>query len=274
MLAAEAENIKVVCRVRPSRNSSQTNYRRLANIQDTNTIVIASPLDPKIFTFDYVAPEDTSQEELFQTVGYSYAQSSIDGYNVTILCYGQTGSGKTYTLFGEKACTPSPYDTTPHSNGLVPRILEHIWEYLDSYKNTQLPNDNSALLPYSCTVTFFEIYQEKVYDLLDMGGGGGSGGGGGLRVRDDTEIGVYVENCTSKYINSAVEVQQYIDIGCANRHIGETKLNKRSSRSHAILQIQLEVDEEGSDGLHYLRKSKLTMVDLAGSESKRDSYSS
>lgn len=64
----------------------------------TNTsLAVESPQGKKIFIFDRVFDEDTTQEGV-----WSYLQDGVDsflqGYNVSILAYGQSGSGKSYTM--------------------------------------------------------------------------------------------------------------------------------------------------------------------------------
>ena len=172
--SGEADRIKVVCRIRPAKNAAENSMRRFVNFQDTTTVVVNTFPEPKIFTFDYVADEVTSQEDMFQIVGLPYAQACIEGYNGTILCYGQTGTGKTFTMFGEQAAD----DTFEKSGdirlnrGLVPRVLEHLWSHIDSYSK-KLPDTLHAT--FTCNCSFFEIYQEKVYDLLDTNNNNASG---------------------------------------------------------------------------------------------------
>ena len=96
----------------------------------------------------------------------------------------------------------------------------------------------------------------------------------GLKVRDDVNLGVYVEGIIIKTVNSPDDAGKLLDIGCRNRHIGETKMNKKSSRSHAIFLLTVEAVEERDDGSKTVRTSRFSMVDLAGSESHKDTYAS
>jgi kinesin family protein 15 len=100
--------------------------------------------------FILVADANTSQEDMFQLVGMPITQTCLEGFNGTILCYGQTGSGKSYTTFGST-------DTAPESRGLVPRVLDFLWHHIGQAE------DN---VRYSCRCSFYEIYQERVFDLL------------------------------------------------------------------------------------------------------------
>lgn len=74
--------------------------------------------------------------------------SALDGYNGTILAYGQTGSGKTYTITGGEHYA---------DRGIIPRVLSTIFEEFEQRVNVR----------YACYISYLEIYNENVYDLLD-----------------------------------------------------------------------------------------------------------
>lgn len=100
-----------------------------------------------------VADTNTSQEEMFELVGLPITTTCLEGFNGTIICYGQTGSGKSYTTFGTA-------DANSNANrGLVPRVLEYLWEHI-AVDGAELSNN------LKCKCSFYEIYQERVYDLL------------------------------------------------------------------------------------------------------------
>ena len=69
-------------------------------VEDDSKIVLDRGLDQKMFTFDYVADDEVTQEEVFSRVAKPIADSCLEGYNGTIFAYGQTGSGKTFTIQG------------------------------------------------------------------------------------------------------------------------------------------------------------------------------
>ena len=300
----EAERIKVVCRIRPAKNASESSSRRYVNIRDSSTVVVSSFLEPKVFSFDHAAGEETSQEQMFQIVGLPYAKACIEGYNCTILCYGQTGTGKTFTMFGQQAVDDTSDRPDLNQNrGLVPRVLEYLWTEINKSEvesdSDPVKSTSVAKTAYSCHCSFYEIYQEKVFDLLDsitssqtgQNGSNSAGSnsfkdtypmspstptsiGSGLKVRDDANNGVYVEGLTIREVASAEEAGRLLEIGCKNRRIGETKMNKKSSRSHAIFLLTLDMTETQPDGTKTTRTSKFSMVDLAGSESHKDTYAS
>jgi len=101
-----------------------------------------------------------------------------------------------------------------------------------------------------------QIYNEKISDLIDIKKEN-------LEVRESTKLGIYVEGLTLKYVDSSEELFRWIEFGNGNRKVGSHDMNKVSSRSHSIVQINLgqENMETGSK-----IEGKLFLVDLAGSE--------
>lgn len=54
--------------------------------------------------------------------------------------------------------------------------------------------------------------------------------------------------------------------GAANRKVGETKMNRESSRSHSVFTMRVECRASAANGLTNVQHGTLHMVDLAGSE--------
>lgn len=87
-----------------------------------------------------------------------------------------------------------------------------------------------------------------------------------LDVKEDKDKGIYVKGLTSVIVKSIPEIEKTMVAGTKNRKVGETAMNKDSSRSHSIFTIYIETAEEGTDGNQRFRAGKLNLVDLAGSE--------
>ncbi|NXW54531.1 KIF2C protein, partial [Eurystomus gularis] len=106
-------------------------------------------------------------------------------------------------------------------------------------------------------VTFFEIYNGKVFDLLNKKAK--------LRVLEDGKQQVQVVGLQERQVSSAEDVIRMIEMGSACRTSGQTFANASSSRSHACFQIILR------------RRGKLlgkfSLVDLAGNERGADTCS-
>lgn len=260
-LFSQDNRMQVVCRVRPSRSGRSNNGNYVEAID--NSVICEQN---RIFSFDYVANEHESQEGLFNVIGVPFVNACIDGYNGTILAYGQTGTGKTHTIFGPTE------DSTPVSSlventdrGLVPRVLQYLWKHIDEVK--QLGTDN---IIYTCKCIFYEIYQEKIFDLLAVKNDS-SKRKQMLQIHEDKVQGVYIQGINAEVVCSIEESFRIYLYGCQNRRVSETAMNLESSRSHAVYELSLTANVKKTSITRSIRTSKFTLVDLAGSERQRDS---
>lgn len=154
--------------------------------------------------------------------------------------------------------------------GLVPRVLEYLWQRI-SFITAQ--NDSDIQTNYTCSCSFYEIYQEKVYDLLDAATVANQFNANGisLQVREDSKLGVYVEGLIEEYVRSPADAARVLSLGYNNRHVGETNMNRESSRSHAVFLLTIRTLETNAvTGAKRNRISKFSLVDLAGSERHKD----
>ncbi|XP_029686296.1 kinesin-1 heavy chain isoform X1 [Takifugu rubripes] len=228
--------IKVMCRFRPLNSSEVTRGDRyIPKFQGEDTIVIGG----KPYMFDRVLQPNTSQEQVYNTCAQRIVKDVLDGYNGTIFAYGQTSSGKTHTMEGNL------HDTD--SMGIIPRIVQDIFNYIYSMDEN---------LEFHIKVSYFEIYLDKIRDLLDVSKTN-------LSVHEDKNRVPYVKGCTERFVCSPEEVMDTIDEGKSNRHVAVTNMNEHSSRSHSIFLIN--VKQENTMTEHKL-SGKLYLVDLAGSE--------
>jgi len=114
-----------------------------------------------------------------------------------------------------------------------------------------------------------EIYNDEVYDLLDLGLSSSSTGiprKRTLDIRLSAENTVEVPGLVKESVSTVTEVLNVLDRGNSNRATASTNLNEHSSRSHMVLQVEVTsgLGEAMSTGTLYL-------VDLAGSERVRKS---
>nr|CCA25137.1 kinesinlike protein putative [Albugo laibachii Nc14]CCA25772.1 kinesinlike protein putative [Albugo laibachii Nc14] len=303
------ENVKVFCRIRPPVEpekcksagssvfslSSPFSVRKCITVpkahgvsKTINVHLKSNPQTPKSFTFDRIFHEESSQDEVFQAVGVPLTRSCLAGYNGTIFAYGQTGSGKTFTMQGpeESIWTEGQADTSLRSSplrGVVPRVFEYLFDeksLLDSTKTDQ-PNDTTEMdaleerLEHRFTCSFLEIYNERVFDLLDVrGNSGASNDLGGLQLRENGRRGVFVEGLTESVVENAQEATALMKLGARNRHVGQTLMNRESSRSHSVFILQIQTKQIRQDGITRMRTSRFNLVDLAGSERQRSTEAS
>uniref|UniRef100_A0A8C3A5M1 Kinesin-like protein n=1 Tax=Cyclopterus lumpus TaxID=8103 RepID=A0A8C3A5M1_CYCLU len=228
--------IKVMCRFRPL-NSSEVvrGDRYIPKFQGEEDVIIAS----KPYMYDKVFQSNTTQEQVYNACAQKIVKDVLEGYNGTIFAYGQTSSGKTHTMEGNL------HDTD--GMGIIPRIVQDIFNYIYSMDEN---------LEFHIKVSYFEIYLDKIRDLLDVSKTN-------LSVHEDKNRVPYVKGCTERFVCSPDEVMDTIDEGKSNRHVAVTNMNEHSSRSHSIFLIN--VKQENTQTEHKL-SGKLYLVDLAGSE--------
>ncbi|KAJ7421652.1 Kinesin-like protein KIF15 [Pitangus sulphuratus] len=256
--SVEGDAIKVFVRVRPpsDRTALTDGDQGLClSVLSSNTIRLHSKPEPKIFTFDYVANMETTQESVFSSVAKNIVESCMNGYNGTIFAYGQTGSGKTFTMMG-----PSDSDNFSHSlRGVIPRSFEYLFFLIEREK--EKAGSGKSFL---CKCSFIEIYNEQIFDLLDSASAG-------LFLREHIKKGVFVDGAVEQVLSSAAEAYQVLTTGWRNRRVASTSMNRESSRSHAVFTITVESMEKNNEVVN-IRSSLLNLVDLAGSERQKDTH--
>eukprot|EP01029_Cantina_marsupialis_P007516 TRINITY_DN183_c0_g1_i3.p1 TRINITY_DN183_c0_g1~~TRINITY_DN183_c0_g1_i3.p1 ORF type:complete len:376 (-),score=94.90 TRINITY_DN183_c0_g1_i3:393-1520(-) len=197
------------------------------------------------FEFDHVFECDTQQESVFNQTEYMI-RNAVEGYNVCIFAYGQTGSGKTFTMEG-----------SPENPGLNPRTLQYLFDERDARR---------AHSDITFSISVFEIYNETIRDLLAPPSSARQGhhhtSSKGLDVpqlSDHTQI----VGLSRAAVENIEEVENLLQLGNQQRHVGSHDMNEHSSRSHLILRVDIE-SVSVHDGA--VTRSKLQLIDLAGSE--------
>lgn len=230
-------SINVAVRVRPANQRERAAQSADITQVSAQNIEIRDPATRKTknFTFSHCFGPQTTQEEIYQSVGSRAVTHILEGYNCTIFAYGQTSSGKTFTMMGD--------DQAP---GLIPRIMRELFARLAARESL-------------ASISYAEIYIEQIFDLL-------GGKRESLHVREHPVLGPYVEGLKQTAVESAEQAMQFIAAGNRHRSTCETAMNHDSSRSHAIVTLQLNIRTAGKE-----IQSRLAMVDLAGSERIFDS---
>ncbi|XP_061563066.1 LOW QUALITY PROTEIN: kinesin-like protein KIF13B [Cololabis saira] len=254
-------NVKVAVRVRPMNRREKDLKTKCVVEMDGNQTVLhpaATHLSkgdprnqPKVFAYDYCFwSMDESQQDkfagqdvVFQCLGESLLDNAFMGYNACIFAYGQTGSGKSYTMMG-----------SAEQPGLIPRLCSSLFS-----RTVQEAFEGET---FAVEVSFMEIYNEKVRDLLDP-----KGSRQALRVREHKVLGPYVDGLSRLAVASYKDIESLMSEGNKSRTVAATNMNEESSRSHAVFNIILThtlLDlQSGTSGE---KVSKLSLVDLAGSE--------
>uniref|UniRef100_A0A8D0D5Y4 Kinesin family member 13B n=1 Tax=Sander lucioperca TaxID=283035 RepID=A0A8D0D5Y4_SANLU len=183
------------------------------------------------------------QDVVFQCLGESLLDSAFMGYNACIFAYGQTGSGKSYTMMG-----------SAERPGLIPRLCSSLFG-----RTVQEAREGES---FTVEVSYMEIYNEKVRDLLDP-----KGNRQALRVREHKVLGPYVDGLSRLAVSCYKDIESLMSEGNKSRTVAATNMNEESSRSHAVFNIILThtlMDLQSKTSGE--KVSKLSLVDLAGSE--------
>ena len=285
--------IITVLRVRPE-NEEEQNYSNInvIKVESSTSVKIVSPTEYNYFIegskylnndkglevtktkeynfkFDYIFDKKSNQNEVYQISTAFLVDNIFDGFNSTIFAYGATGTGKTYTMFG-----------TWEKPGIVIRAINQILNIMES---------NGLNKDYALQISYFEIYNESLYDLLAVDG---KNKNVKRKIAESTSPRdndyKYNKNnpssnkfclmgITKKVVKS--EDEAFILLTEANkiRSKGFTSQNNNSSRSHGVVHINI-INKKAKNNGDDLNNStlienkektifgKFIMVDLAGAE--------
>ncbi|ORC89488.1 kinesin [Trypanosoma theileri] len=231
-------------------------YDRCLNSMDAESMLQM----PLIRNSDFIRPpEYGTQEDVYLCTAVHAVSAAVEGINSCVFAYGQTGSGKTFTLFGDTTCIR-------RDPGVVPRTVDDLFKRLENIKQEYESNMETEY-SYRVQLAFFEIYQNEVYCLFSRKGP--------LRVnfardfggKDETMI---IQDLQQHVVGSAEKSYPLIELGLRRRQTGETGMNARSSRSHAVLQIrvtQWRTNRLTKESVEL--NATINLVDLAGSERQK-----
>uniref|UniRef100_A0A8V5G2W2 Kinesin-like protein KIF14 n=1 Tax=Melopsittacus undulatus TaxID=13146 RepID=A0A8V5G2W2_MELUD len=248
----QVENSKVIVavRVRPfnnreknenslpviSMNGSETSVRNPATNQ-----AYSFSYDFSFWSFDKCHPNFASQATIYRTLAVPLLKRAFEGYNACLFAYGQTGSGKSYTMMG--------FDK---DQGIIPRLCEDLF--------TQIAQMDKQQVLYHLEMSFFEVYNEKIHDLLVFKAESG---------QKKEPVSCSQKEVYANVVSSYSDIQSWLELGNKQRATAATAMNDKSSRSHSVFtlvmtQTKVEfVDEEQCDRR---LTSHINLIDLAGSE--------
>ena len=239
---SQQSRIVVAIRKRPLNAAETTTVQTDVISTDNDTQLVLSEPKQKVdltkyvcahrFSFDEVFGEETNNVDVYNRTAAGLVATVFEGGYATCFAYGQTGSGKTHTMMG---CSSQP--------GLYVLAAEDIMARLETHMHL--------------TVSFYEIYSGKLFDLLNDRAK--------LRALEDGGKNVNIVGLTERNVTGVAELMRAIDNGNRIRSQGCTGANDSSSRSHAILAINVKTGSNFSKLF-----GKFTFIDLAGSERGAD----
>jgi hypothetical protein len=276
---AQQQNVRVAVRLRPfNKRELALKSASVVTIDGGTTVKVADPSAPpdkaeaaeRAFTFDHAYDVDSTQAQVYADVGAPILDAALKGFNCTIFAYGQTGSGKTWSMLGGGG---------PGEEGIIPLLNAALFARVGTAKAATAaaaaaassaaegaPSSSAgspaAPTEYLVTVSFLEIYNEVVKDLLNPSDRT-------LAIREHPQMGVYVQDLAEIVVASAADVARLLESGQRVRHVAATQMNERSSRSHSCFTLRVEQRSRAATATKTTTttlSSRINLVDLAGSE--------
>ena len=215
------------------------------------------------YFYDNVFATHDNNAKVYDSSAKRLVRRVMEGYHGTVFAYGMTGTGKTFSMQG-----------TATNPGVIPLAITDIFSYI-----RETPHREFLL-----RVSYLEIYNEKIHDLLSPPTTAGlNGAQEEIKLREDSKRGVYASPLKEEIVQSPTQLLRVIARGDHSRRTGSTQYNARSSRSHAVVQIVVESRERApvSGTMQEskraallpggVRVSTLSLIDLAGSERAAES---
>jgi len=258
-----SSNILVSVRVRPesTREKAERKTSSIVRVLDRNLLVF-DPADSSQdvhqrralglrrgkelrFAFDRVFDDSATQLEVYENTAKALLDSVLDGYNATVFAYGATGAGKTFTMFGSEVSGP----------GILPLTIIDMFRTMERRQNDK---------NYRVTVSFLEVYNENIFDLLAPQEAGVKATN--HEIREDKVKGIIVSGLSEHECQTADQALELVQRGISNRTQYGTAANAQSSRSHAVFQINVQQTDRTANIQADVGLGKLSLIDLAGSE--------
>ncbi|KAJ5103317.1 hypothetical protein N7532_003846 [Penicillium argentinense] len=243
----------------PAPKLNQKGIRSIVKVIDDRCLVFDPPEDNPVqkfsksvvpngkrvkdqtFAFDRIFDQNASQGEVYESTTRSLLDNVLDGYNATVFAYGATGCGKTHTITG-----------TAQQPGIIFLTMQELFERIE---------ERSGEKSTEVSLSYLEIYNETIRDLLVPGGSKG-----GLMLREDVNQSVSVAGLSSHHPQNVQQVMDMIMRGNECRTMSPTEANATSSRSHAVLQINVAQKDRNADVNEPHTMATFSIIDLAGSE--------
>ncbi|XP_061765433.1 kinesin-like protein KIF22 [Nerophis ophidion] len=241
----KASQVRVAVRLRPFMGQHDERGERpcVRGLDSQNLEIInwRNASETVKYRFDVFHGEQTTQQEVFLSSVKPILPHILRGQNASVFAYGPTGAGKTHTMLGSS-----------EEPGMIPHAVQEVLNLVNG-------RDDEGW-DYSIGMSYLEIYNEKVLDLL-------SPSSQDLPIREDKDKNILIPGLTHTTITSFWDFDRQFVQASLNRTTASTKLNERSSRSHAILLIKVVRTQHAPP--HRQQTGKLYLVDLAGSEDNR-----
>ncbi|XP_047127337.1 kinesin heavy chain isoform X2 [Hydra vulgaris] len=245
----DISNVQVFVRACPTFSDDETINLKFPN---KNEIILQDGGKETKYKFDQVFPPQSSNEDITTSLCGPLVSSVFNGFNVSFIVYGQTCTGKTYSMLSQ--------------DGMIPTTVRKLFDCLSNYTEYS----------YSLSLSYLQIYQDRIYDLLF------NSENGPLALREHPKDGILVEGLSETVINNTEEAIHLLDTGKVKLILDER--SPHNSRSHVICMITIKkqlkrksvkkkkISNFGKSEKEIedtVIKTKLYMCDLAGAERMR-----
>uniref|UniRef100_A0A3P9IH43 Kinesin family member 20Ba n=1 Tax=Oryzias latipes TaxID=8090 RepID=A0A3P9IH43_ORYLA len=260
----------------------------------------ALPQAGQRFRFSKVYGPETTQRELFDGTVKDLVKDALEGTSTLVFTYGVTNAGKTFTFLGPDAdagILPRSLDVIfnsmegqvfcgmsikPHRCREFTRLsreqqaeeelfkrnlFRQTVEVMSSISSTSEDGVKlkvEANTKFSVWVSFCEIYNENIHDLLEVTPSGAPRRTA-LRLSQDIKGNAFIKDLRWVQVDTAEEAYKVVKLGKKNQSFCSTRLNNLSSRSHSIFSIRI-LRIEDAEMPRVSTVSELCLCDLAGSE--------
>ncbi|XP_032237821.2 kinesin-II 85 kDa subunit isoform X2 [Nematostella vectensis] len=241
-MSSGGTNVRVAVRCRPFTDNEKAKASTRVVKMSGEKIILHNPLPgtntkEHNFTFDHSFFWETKTDQLYHDLAEPLLNKALDGFNATLFVYGQTGTGKTFSMVGSE-----------EEPGIIPMLNENFFKRIDEAPPSK---------EFFVTVSYYEIYQEMIYDLLNPNGYE-------LRVRQHPQLGIYVEGLAELVVQNAEDIARLFEQGNRVKKLTSADKSPKASRSDSIFTINVEQrnKEKTNSGM----RSKINLIDLSGTE--------
>ncbi|KAI6168912.1 hypothetical protein EDD17DRAFT_1523588 [Pisolithus thermaeus] len=248
-------NIKVVVRCRPlNARELARGAKMLIRMQGNQTFL--DPPEPGSSQDSKRATERKTMAFSFDKSYWSAGPRDEPGYCSQQTLYDDLGKELLdHGFAGFNACILACERSDGQDKGIIPLTCSELFVRV-AQRRAKDPT-----VHFTVEVSYIEIYNEKVRDLLNPKNTGN------LRVREHPSLGPYVEDLSKLVVSSYEEMMTLMDEGNKARTVAATNMNETSSRSHAVFTLLLTMRKHDLDtNLDTEKVSRISLVDLAGSE--------
>jgi kinesin family member 15 len=239
-------------------------------------------------------------------IGQPVVNNVMQGYNACCFAYGQTGAGKTHTMQGEltsagndssnpeQGLTPRVFQQIFHAietregedqQGALRQYTckcSFLQIYNEQVSDLLRPGEQPLALRFDAKNG---VYVEDLTEHVVVNGKHLTSAhtkntfssspcqataclalsfpGWEIQVLSAATSCIYDECSELRAVEDAMQLMLQ---GAANRRVGETNMNRASSRSHSVFTMRVECRSDIENGLTHTQYGTLHMVDLAGSE--------